>query len=78
MGQSDLAKSRNRGDSFFLVYGAEAVLPSELTLGSPWVHAYSEGEQEQRRRDDVNYLEEHQPHATIRAARYQQSLRRYH
>ena len=39
---------------FFLVYGAEAVLPSELTLGSPRVHAYSEGEQEQQRRDDVD------------------------
>ena len=60
------------------MYGAEADLPSELTLGSPWVHAYSEGEQEQRRRDDIDYLEERRRCAAIRAARYQQSLRRYH
>ena len=60
------------------MYGAEAVLPSELTLGSPRVHAYSEGEQEQQRRDDVDYLEERRLRAAVRAARYQQSLRRFH
>ena len=71
--------SRATGETpFFLVYGAEAVLPSELTLGSPRVHAYSEGEKEQQRRDDVDYLEERRRRAAVRAARYQQSLRRYH
>ena len=70
--------SRVTGETpFFLVYGAEAVLPSELTLGSPRVNAYSEGEQEQRRHDDIEYLEEHRRRAAIRAARYQQSLRCY-
>ena len=71
--------SRATGETpFFLVYGAEAVLPSELTLGSPRVHAYSEGEQEHQRRDDVDYLEERRRRSAVRAARYQQSLRRYH
>ena len=60
------------------MYGAEAVLPSELALGSPRVHAYSEGKQEQQRRDDVDYLEERRRCAAVRAACYQQSLRCYH
>jgi transposase InsO family protein len=63
---------------FFLVFGAEAVLPSELAHGSPRVRAFEEAGQEQRRHDDVNLLEEFRCRAAVRAARYQQSLRRYH
>ena len=64
--------SRATGETpFFLVYGTEAVLPSELTLGSPRVNDYSEGEQEQQRRDDVDYLEERRRCTAVRAARYQ-------
>src|SRR3954467_12479556 len=49
---------------FALVYGAEAVLPTELIHGSPRVLAYDELEQEQLRQDDAMLLEE--------------ALRRYH
>nr|AAK71558.1 putative gag-pol protein precursor [Oryza sativa Japonica Group] len=63
---------------FFLVYGAEAVLPSELSLGSPRVALYNEANQDELRRDDLDYLEEWRRRAALRAARYQQSLRRYH
>nr|ABF95742.1 retrotransposon protein, putative, unclassified [Oryza sativa Japonica Group] len=63
---------------FFLVYGAEAVLPSELTLRSPRATMYCEADQDQLRRDDLDYLEERRRRAALRAARYQQSLRRYH
>ena len=38
---------------FALVYGAEAVLPTELVYGSPRVLAYDELEQEQLRQDDA-------------------------
>src|SRR5438128_4693409 len=67
-----------RGDAFFLVYGAEAVLPSELALGSPRASHYTESEQDDRRLDDVNFIEELRCRAALRAARYQQGLRRYH
>nr|AAP53982.2 retrotransposon protein, putative, unclassified [Oryza sativa Japonica Group] len=71
--------SRATGETpFFLVYGAEAVLPSELTLRSPRATMYCEVDQDQLRRDDLDYLEERRRRAALRAARYQQSLRRYH
>ena len=63
---------------FSLVYGAEAVLPTELKYGSPRVRAYDEATQGERRVDDVNFLEEVRCRAAMRAARYQQGLRRYH
>ena len=62
---------------FFLVYGAEAVLPTELKHGSPRVLAYEDTQAEQRI-DDINVLEEMRCRASLRSARYQQGLRRYH
>ena len=43
---------------FSLVYGAEAVIPTELIYGSPRVLAYEEVAQDQDRRDDAVLLEE--------------------
>src|SRR5438132_1731295 len=71
--------SRATGETpFFLVYGAEAVLPSELAFSSPRATQYEESEQDDRRVDDVNFIEELRCWAALRAARYQQSLHRYH
>jgi transposase InsO family protein len=63
---------------FSLVYGAEAVIPTELTYGSPRVLAYDEVLQMHLRHDDAMLLEENRLLAAVRAARYQQGLRRYH
>ncbi|XP_052156419.1 uncharacterized protein LOC127774186 [Oryza glaberrima] len=63
---------------FSLVYGPEAVLCSELSLRSPHVALYDEANQDDIRRDDLDYLEERRRLAALCAARYQQSLRRYH
>ena len=54
---------------FALVYGAEAVLPTELVYGSPRVFAYDEDHQEQERHDDVNLLEENHSRAAVRTMR---------
>ena len=63
--------NRSTGQTpFALVYGAEAVLPRELTYGSPRVLAYDELEQEQLRQDDAMLLEEDRLRAAVRAARY--------
>ena len=54
---------------FSLVYGAEAVIPTELIYGSPRVLAYDEVAQEQHRRDDAVLLEENRLQAATRVAR---------
>ena len=47
-----------RQTPFSLVYGAEAVIPTELIYGLPRVLAYDEVAQDQHRRDDAVLLEE--------------------
>ena len=54
------------------------MLPTELRHQSTRVHKYSDEDQEEQRNDDVNLLEEHRERVTVRAASYQQALRRYH
>nr|ABF96096.1 transposon protein, putative, unclassified [Oryza sativa Japonica Group] len=68
----------NKETPFFLVYGSEAMLPSELRHQSTRAQKYSDEEQEEQRNDDVNLLEEHRERVAVRAAAYQQALRRYH
>jgi hypothetical protein len=71
--------SRATGETpFFLVYGAEACLPSEIIMGSPRVQAFEESMQGQLRREDMDFVDERRWRAAIRNARYNQALRRYH
>jgi hypothetical protein len=71
--------SRATGETpFFLVYGAEACLPSEIIMGSPRVQSFDESMQEQLRREDVDFIDERRWRAATRNARYNQALRRYH
>ena len=56
---------------FILVYGAKAVLPTELKHGSPRVRAYNKESQREVRIDDVNFFEEVCCQAVVRSARYQ-------
>jgi hypothetical protein len=71
--------SRAMGFSpFFLVYGAEAILPTDLEYGSPRTRAYDDQSNQTRREDSLDQLEEAWDVALLHSARYQQSLRRYH
>jgi hypothetical protein len=63
---------------FFMVYGAEAVLPSDIRHDSPRVSAYVEEDNELARQDSLDALEEERDLAAARSALYQQDLRRYH
>ena len=63
---------------FFLVYGAEAVLPTDIVHDSPRVALYTEAEAIEARGDDVDLLEEARELAASRSAIYQRNLRRYH
>jgi hypothetical protein len=68
--------SRATGFSpFFLVYGAEAILPTDLEYGSPRAKAY---DNQTSREDSLDKMEEARDVALLHSARYQQSLRRYH
>jgi hypothetical protein len=62
---------------FFLVHGAEAVLPTDLKYGSPRVRGYDEYTNQRARQDSLDQLDEARLVALMHSARYQQSLRRY-
>jgi hypothetical protein len=61
-----------------MVYGAETVLPLEVTMGSLRVKTYDEATQDQLRREDINLVDVRRWQAAIKNARYQQALSRYH
>ena len=63
---------------FLLVYGAEAVLPHEVRHRSARVLAFDETHQDTMRGMDLVLGEERRREASLRPARYQQALRRYH
>src|SRR5664279_5364594 len=63
---------------FFLVYGAEAMLPSDIFHDSPRVAAYDEDDAEAGHQDGLDLLEEEREVALQRSSIYQQNLRRYH
>jgi transposase InsO family protein len=62
---------------FFLVYGAEVVLPTDLEYGSPRVKGYDENANERAHKDSQDQLDEARTVALIHSTRYQQALRRY-
>jgi hypothetical protein len=53
-----------------VVYGAEACLPPEILMGSPWAQSFDESMQGQLRRKDVDSISKHRWQAAIRNARY--------
>jgi transposase InsO family protein len=63
---------------FFLVYGSEAMLPTNVEHRSPWLRAYNEQNNDATRENALNQLEEARDVALLHSARYQQSLRCYH
>jgi hypothetical protein len=63
---------------FFLVHGAEAVLPVEITHEAPRIMAYDETTSIEALQDDVDALDEARDVALARATQYQKSLWNYH
>ena len=61
-----------------MVYGAEAVLPSDIRHDSPRVAAYIEADNKEARQDALDLLDEERDLAIARSAIYQQDLHRYH
>jgi len=63
---------------FFLVYGSEAIIPSDIEFDSPRHAMYTEEEAKLTREDGVDLKEEACLLALSRSAVYQQKLRHYH
>ena len=61
-----------------MVYGAEAVLPSEVRYEAPRVIAYTEAASNTGLEDSMDLLDEARDIAFARSAVYQQGLRNYH
>jgi hypothetical protein len=62
---------------FFLVHGAKAVLPVEITHETPRIMAYDETTSTKALQDDVDALDEARDVALARATQYQQNLQNY-
>ena len=60
---------------FFLVYGSEAILLTDLDYGAPRVRAYDEQGAKASLKDAMNQLDEAHDVALLHSARYQQVLR---
>jgi hypothetical protein len=56
---------------FFLVYGAEAILPMDLEYGSPRTKAYDDQSNQTNREDSLDQLEEARDVALLHSVRYQ-------
>ena len=61
-----------------MVYGAEAVLPSDIRHDSPRVAAYVEADNGKARQDSLDLLDEERDIAAACSAIYQQDLCHYH
>ena len=61
-----------------MVYGAKAVLPSDIRHDSPRVANYVEADNEQARQEALDLLDEKWDMALACSAVYQQDLQRYH
>jgi hypothetical protein len=68
------AESSHGVHFIFLVYGAEAVLPTDLEYGSLRLKAYNKQSNDAETENSLDQLEEAQDVALLHFARYQQNL----
>jgi hypothetical protein len=71
--------NRNTGASpYFMVYGAEAVLPTYIAFRSPRIENFAENRSDEARKLEVNCSEERRLDSCVRTAKYLAVLRRYY
>jgi hypothetical protein len=71
--------SKPTGQSpYFLVYGSEAILPTDVMWDSLLAEQYDEGISEDSRRVGIDGLEEARCAALVHSTRYLEGIRRYH
>jgi hypothetical protein len=59
---------------FFMVYGFEAILPTDLEYGAPRIRAYDDQGNQTSLEDAVDQLEEAHDVTLLHSAKYQQTL----
>jgi hypothetical protein len=59
---------------FFLVYGAKAVLPTDLEYRSPKIKGYDKSSNQRTREDSLDQIDEARDVAMMHSMRYQQAL----
>jgi hypothetical protein len=70
--------SATRYSPFFLVYGSEVVLPTDVAFNAPRIQHYEEGTAEETHKVDLDNIEEYRVAALMQHTRYEQQLRCYH
>jgi len=71
--------SRNTGVSpYFMVYGTEAVLPSDVAFRSPRVENFDQSSADIARELEINGMEEKRLISCLRTTKYLEAIRRYH
>lgn len=63
---------------FYMVYGSEAVLPTDLEYGSSRVEMFDQKKAETFLEDAIDQIDEAREAALLHSAKYQQALHRYH
>ena len=63
---------------FFMVYGSEAILPTDLNYRASRVRAYNKQGAKASREDAKDLLDKARDVALLRSAKYQQELRWFH
>jgi transposase InsO family protein len=63
---------------FFMVYGSEVVLPTDIDYGIPRVRAYTEDGNQVALEDAIDQLDEARDVALLQCSKYQQAMRCYH
>ncbi|GJZ24942.1 reverse transcriptase domain-containing protein [Tanacetum coccineum] len=71
-------KSSNGETHFSLVYESEAAIPIEISMETKRVQDFDSKENEKRRREDLDVLEERREMAAIKEAHYKQKLEGYY
>ena len=75
----ELPASRNTGMSpYFMIYGAEAVLPADINFGSPRIEHFDQSTADVSRELVINCIEERRLDSCIRTTKYLDVPRRYY
>jgi len=61
-----------------MVYGAEAMLPSDIAFGSPRVEHFDQSSADLAKELEINYTEERRLTSCLRTTKYLEAIRRYH
>jgi len=68
--------SRNTSVSpYFMIYGTEAVLPSDVVFGSPRVQHFDQSSADHARELEINYTEEKLLDYCLQTAKYLEAMR---